>query len=110
MSMNSGLWCNEKGGGPGNPWIVSLCHLSSMTVVLREQEKNWPCYECNRRFISSEQLQQHLNSHDEKLDVFSRYDNGEGFKNLVCRGPDSFQYCLPTNGCLCVCLCRRVTR
>ncbi|XP_037592022.1 PR domain zinc finger protein 10 isoform X6 [Cebus imitator] len=40
--------------------------------VLREQEKNWPCYECNRRFISSEQLQQHLNSHDEKLDVFSR--------------------------------------
>uniref|UniRef100_A0A8C0WNK4 PR domain zinc finger protein 10 n=1 Tax=Castor canadensis TaxID=51338 RepID=A0A8C0WNK4_CASCN len=41
--------------------------------VLREQEKNWPCYECNRRFISSEQLQQHLNSHDEKLDVFSRF-------------------------------------
>ncbi|XP_052611757.1 PR domain zinc finger protein 10 isoform X3 [Peromyscus californicus insignis] len=40
--------------------------------VLREQEKNWPCYECNRRFISSEQLQQHLNSHDEKLDVFTR--------------------------------------
>uniref|UniRef100_A0A8C3EFK4 PR/SET domain 10 n=1 Tax=Corvus moneduloides TaxID=1196302 RepID=A0A8C3EFK4_CORMO len=40
--------------------------------VLREQEKNWPCYECNRRFTSSEQLQQHLNSHDEKLDFFSR--------------------------------------
>ncbi|KFW66086.1 PR domain zinc finger protein 10, partial [Pygoscelis adeliae] len=40
--------------------------------VLREQEKNWPCYECNRRFMSSEQLQQHLNSHDEKLDFFSR--------------------------------------
>uniref|UniRef100_A0A8C5L876 PR domain zinc finger protein 10 n=1 Tax=Jaculus jaculus TaxID=51337 RepID=A0A8C5L876_JACJA len=40
--------------------------------VLREQEKNWPCYECNRRFVSSEQLQQHLNSHDEKLDVFTR--------------------------------------
>ncbi|KAJ6656070.1 hypothetical protein lerEdw1_004476 [Lerista edwardsae] len=39
--------------------------------VLREQEKNWPCYECNRRFMSSEQLQQHLNSHDEKLDFFS---------------------------------------
>lgn len=42
-------------------------------IVLREQEKNWPCYECNRRFMSSEQLQQHLNSHDEKLDFFSRY-------------------------------------
>uniref|UniRef100_A0A8C2T6C7 PR domain zinc finger protein 10 n=1 Tax=Coturnix japonica TaxID=93934 RepID=A0A8C2T6C7_COTJA len=40
--------------------------------VLREQEKNWPCYECNRRFMSSEQLQQHLNSHDEKLDFFTR--------------------------------------
>ncbi|XP_053308040.1 PR domain zinc finger protein 10 isoform X2 [Spea bombifrons] len=40
--------------------------------VLREQEKNWPCYECNRRFMSSEQLQQHLNTHDEKIDLFSR--------------------------------------
>ncbi|XP_030394456.1 PR domain zinc finger protein 10 isoform X3 [Gopherus evgoodei] len=40
--------------------------------VLRDQEKNWPCYECNRRFMSSEQLQQHLNFHDEKLDFFSR--------------------------------------
>ncbi|XP_059813132.1 PR domain zinc finger protein 10 isoform X1 [Hypanus sabinus] len=40
--------------------------------VLRDQEKNWPCYECNRRFTSSEQLQQHLNMHDEKLDYFSR--------------------------------------
>uniref|UniRef100_A0A665VZL8 PR domain zinc finger protein 10 n=1 Tax=Echeneis naucrates TaxID=173247 RepID=A0A665VZL8_ECHNA len=35
--------------------------------VLREQEKNWPCYECNRRFVSSEQLQQHLNMHDDKI-------------------------------------------
>uniref|UniRef100_A0A8D3BLM9 PR domain zinc finger protein 10 n=1 Tax=Scophthalmus maximus TaxID=52904 RepID=A0A8D3BLM9_SCOMX len=34
--------------------------------VLQEQEKNWPCYECNRRFVSSEQLQQHLNMHDDK--------------------------------------------
>ncbi|XP_029428848.1 PR domain zinc finger protein 10 isoform X2 [Rhinatrema bivittatum] len=43
--------------------------------ALREQEKNWPCYECNRRFMSSEQLQQHLNLHDEKLDIFSRTKN-----------------------------------
>ncbi|KAM9732864.1 LOW QUALITY PROTEIN: PR domain zinc finger protein 10 [Menidia menidia] len=40
--------------------------------VLREQEKNWPCYECNRRFVSSEQLQQHLNMHDDKLNSASR--------------------------------------
>ncbi|XP_067826896.1 PR domain zinc finger protein 10 [Heptranchias perlo] len=40
--------------------------------VLRDQERNWPCYECNRRFTSSEQLQQHLNMHDEKLDFYSR--------------------------------------
>ncbi|XP_026988412.1 PR domain zinc finger protein 10 isoform X1 [Tachysurus fulvidraco] len=40
--------------------------------VLREQEKNWPCYECNRRFINSEQLQQHLNMHDDKLDLIQR--------------------------------------
>uniref|UniRef100_A0A7N8XQN7 PR domain zinc finger protein 10 n=1 Tax=Mastacembelus armatus TaxID=205130 RepID=A0A7N8XQN7_9TELE len=43
--------------------------------VLREQEKNWPCYECNRRFVSSEQLQLHLNMHDDKLSsVTSLYD------------------------------------
>ncbi|XP_028818382.1 PR domain zinc finger protein 10 isoform X2 [Denticeps clupeoides] len=40
--------------------------------VLREQEKNWPCYECNRRFMSSEQLQQHLNMHDDKLGFVNR--------------------------------------
>uniref|UniRef100_A0A671KSE7 PR domain zinc finger protein 10 n=1 Tax=Sinocyclocheilus anshuiensis TaxID=1608454 RepID=A0A671KSE7_9TELE len=44
--------------------------------VLREQEKNWPCYECNRRFMSSEQLQQHLNMHDDKL--FSSRPKGRG--------------------------------
>ncbi|XP_039645461.1 PR domain zinc finger protein 10 [Perca fluviatilis] len=40
--------------------------------VLREQEKNWPCYECNRRFVSSEQLQQHLNMHDDKVNSGTR--------------------------------------
>ncbi|XP_026879498.2 PR domain zinc finger protein 10 isoform X1 [Electrophorus electricus] len=40
--------------------------------ALREQEKNWPCYECSRRFMSSEQLQQHLNMHDDKLDLVQR--------------------------------------
>uniref|UniRef100_A0A665VZ67 PR domain zinc finger protein 10 n=1 Tax=Echeneis naucrates TaxID=173247 RepID=A0A665VZ67_ECHNA len=40
--------------------------------VLREQEKNWPCYECNRRFVSSEQLQQHLNMHDDKISSLPR--------------------------------------
>lgn len=74
--------------------IISLYNFFPVTAVLREQEKNWPCYECNRRFISSEQLQQHLNSHDEKLDVFSRYTDGEGFRNLASQGPDSFQSCL----------------
>uniref|UniRef100_W5LYA7 PR domain zinc finger protein 10 n=1 Tax=Lepisosteus oculatus TaxID=7918 RepID=W5LYA7_LEPOC len=50
-----------------------LAVLVSLTLcVLREQEKNWPCYECNRRFMSSEQLQQHLNMHDDKLDFLSR--------------------------------------
>ncbi|XP_021175064.2 PR domain zinc finger protein 10 isoform X2 [Fundulus heteroclitus] len=40
--------------------------------ALQEQEWNWPCYECNRRFVSSEQLQQHLNMHDDKLSSVSR--------------------------------------
>lgn len=53
------------------------CPWSSLSVVpsvLREQEKNWPCYECNRRFVSSEQLQQHLNMHDDKLNSVTRYN------------------------------------
>ncbi|MED6288004.1 PR domain zinc finger protein 10 [Characodon lateralis] len=40
--------------------------------ALQEQEWNWPCYECNRRFVSSEQLQQHLNMHDDKFSSVSR--------------------------------------
>ncbi|XP_035010723.1 PR domain zinc finger protein 10 isoform X1 [Hippoglossus stenolepis] len=40
--------------------------------VLHEQEKNWPCYECNCRFVSSEQLQQHLNMHDDKFNSATR--------------------------------------
>lgn len=40
--------------------------------ALRELERNWPCYECNKRFVSSEQLQHHLNMHDDKLTSVSR--------------------------------------
>lgn len=40
--------------------------------ALRELERNWPCYECNKRFVSSEQLQHHLNMHDDKLTTFTR--------------------------------------
>uniref|UniRef100_A0A3Q2XZS3 PR domain zinc finger protein 10 n=1 Tax=Hippocampus comes TaxID=109280 RepID=A0A3Q2XZS3_HIPCM len=43
---------------------------------LREQEKNWPCYECSRRFVSSEQLQQHLNLHDNM--IYSVSSRGRG--------------------------------
>lgn len=46
---------------------------SVLPSVLREQEKNWPCYECSRRFVSSEQLQQHLNLHDNMIYSVSRY-------------------------------------
>lgn len=59
--------------------IIFSCAVFSRVVltsdffsVLREQEKNWPCYECNRRFVSSEQLQQHLNMHDEKLNSITK--------------------------------------
>ncbi|XP_055082248.1 PR domain zinc finger protein 10 isoform X2 [Periophthalmus magnuspinnatus] len=40
--------------------------------ALRELERNWPCYECNKRFVSSEQLQHHLNMHDDKLTTATR--------------------------------------
>lgn len=55
-------------------WRIECNRPMTVVVfsVLREQEKNWPCYECNRRFMSSEQLQQHLNMHDDKLDCVTR--------------------------------------
>uniref|UniRef100_A0A3B4ARM1 PR domain zinc finger protein 10 n=1 Tax=Periophthalmus magnuspinnatus TaxID=409849 RepID=A0A3B4ARM1_9GOBI len=46
--------------------------------ALRELERNWPCYECNKRFVSSEQLQHHLNMHDDKLTTATRYSRGRG--------------------------------
>lgn len=34
--------------------------------ALEEEEKAWPCFECNKRFSNSEELQKHLNFHDEE--------------------------------------------
>lgn len=55
-----------------SPATGSCSSAAPVCAVLREQEKNWPCYECNRRFVSSEQLQQHLNMHDDKLNSVTR--------------------------------------
>lgn len=36
-----------------------------------DEENTWPCYECQMRFFTSDQLQRHLNMHDEvKHDSF----------------------------------------
>lgn len=35
---------------------------------MEEQENAWPCFECNQRFSTSEDLQKHLNQHDEEND------------------------------------------
>lgn len=32
--------------------------------AVEEMEQMWPCFECNERFVSSEELQKHLNVHD----------------------------------------------
>ncbi|XP_054720024.1 PR domain zinc finger protein 10-like isoform X2 [Uloborus diversus] len=37
--------------------------------ALQEQENAWPCFECNQRFATSEDLQKHLNQHDEENEV-----------------------------------------
>uniref|UniRef100_A0A672PIU5 PR domain zinc finger protein 10 n=1 Tax=Sinocyclocheilus grahami TaxID=75366 RepID=A0A672PIU5_SINGR len=66
--------------------------------VLREQEKNWPCYECNRRFMSSEQLQQHLNMHDDKLNLIQRFEYHASAlchcSQIQCNRSDSSSSCL----------------
>jgi hypothetical protein len=33
-------------------------------LAVEEMEHVWPCFECNERFVSSEELQKHLNVHD----------------------------------------------
>jgi hypothetical protein len=33
-------------------------------LAVEEMEHLWPCFECNERFVSSEELQKHLNVHD----------------------------------------------
>ncbi|GFY71682.1 PR domain zinc finger protein 10 [Trichonephila inaurata madagascariensis] len=37
--------------------------------ALQEQENAWPCFECNQRFLTSVDLQKHLNQHDEENKV-----------------------------------------
>ncbi|GIX76994.1 PR domain zinc finger protein 10 [Caerostris darwini] len=37
--------------------------------ALEEQENAWPCFECNQRFLTSVDLQKHLNQHDEENNV-----------------------------------------
>lgn len=39
------------------------------SAAMQEQEKEWPCFECNQRFSTSVDLQKHLNQHDEENDV-----------------------------------------
>ncbi|XP_055938883.1 PR domain zinc finger protein 10-like isoform X1 [Argiope bruennichi] len=34
--------------------------------AMEEQENAWPCFECNQRFLTSVDLQKHLNQHDEE--------------------------------------------
>lgn len=59
--------------------LVYLCKLSDygdvhvnviwkmnmiLILAIDEFEHLWPCFECNERFVSSEELQKHLNVHD----------------------------------------------
>ncbi|XP_022242244.1 PR domain zinc finger protein 10-like isoform X2 [Limulus polyphemus] len=34
--------------------------------ALEDEENSWPCFECNKRFPTSVELQKHLNQHDEE--------------------------------------------
>ena len=70
-TLENALKVLEFGFGKHAGALIILL-VSVVPSVLREQEKNWPCYECNRRFVSSEQLQQHLNMHDDKLNSVTR--------------------------------------
>ncbi|KAG8188839.1 hypothetical protein JTE90_004650 [Oedothorax gibbosus] len=51
-------------------WGLSVLEPSAEEKkALQEQEKDWPCFECNQRFSTSIDLQKHLNQHDEENDA-----------------------------------------
>lgn len=37
-------------------------------MLLPNEKRTWPCFECDSKFSSSEQLQTHLDIHDEEKD------------------------------------------
>ncbi|GAB6024300.1 hypothetical protein CHUAL_008992 [Chamberlinius hualienensis] len=42
-----------------------------------EEDNSWPCFECNQSFCSSEELQQHLNEHDNIVNESNPFDESE---------------------------------
>ncbi|XP_069691824.1 uncharacterized protein [Periplaneta americana] len=58
----------------GLPLLQPDAHAEKRTV--EELEHLWPCFECNERFTSSEDLQKHLNIHDSE-----RGEDGESVKS-----------------------------
>lgn len=50
--------------------------------MVPEEEKTWPCYECTEKFVSSEDLQEHLNIHDGEIE---KEENKWKKKNLKYR-------------------------
>lgn len=43
-----------------------------MPLLEPRETHSWPCYECSEKFASSEELQNHLNVHDEEKDENTR--------------------------------------
>ncbi|RZC31881.1 PR domain zinc finger protein 10-like, partial [Asbolus verrucosus] len=41
---------------------------NKLSVLVPQVEKSWPCFECSATFASSEELQKHLNIHDDDRD------------------------------------------
>ncbi|EFA10480.2 PR domain zinc finger protein 10 isoform X1 [Tribolium castaneum] len=45
-------------------YSVPYATRHKLSILVPEEEKSWPCYECSETFASSDELQKHLNIHD----------------------------------------------
>ncbi|KAG8226515.1 hypothetical protein J437_LFUL006905 [Ladona fulva] len=61
--------------------------------VVEDAEVNWPCFECNDRFLSSEELQRHLNEHEQGEEIKSSKSRSKGSNKRITTAEYRCQTC-----------------
>jgi hypothetical protein len=56
--------------------------LSVKCSIIEDDENLWPCFECTKKLQSSEELQTHLNEHDDDADLRQRQPGTDCFTQI----------------------------